>query len=51
MFISVVKLVTLVVDVESGNLTYWGRITKMQKFDNDNVMIGGRHFYQIPSQF
>ena len=31
MFISVGKLVTIIVDVESCNSTYWERITKMQK--------------------
>ena len=40
MFISEGKLVTVVVDVESCNLTYCERITKIQKYNYDSVIIG-----------
>ena len=49
MFISVGKLVTVIIDIESYNWMDWERITKMQKMDYDNVTIGGQSFYQTPS--
>ena len=48
-FISTGQLVIVIVDVESCNSVYWERITKIQKFDYDNVTIGRQSFYQILS--